>query len=112
MVYVEENHVSVNEDVILVKKELADESLLTGKLIFDAMTGPSPSGAPIIDQVQTLTSPSGSTTVIQPGEETNYVFHDTRYALILDWEKQISRLVKWVHSSSISGCKSRGAFPT
>lgn len=102
MVYVEENHVIVNEDVIQIKKELNDENLITAKIIFDVMSGPSPSGAPVSNTVQTMTSPSGNQTTVQPGEEPTYAFRDSRYAVLVDWEKQTSRLTKWINSASFS----------
>jgi len=102
MIYVEENRVIVNEDVVQIKKELDEENLLTGKLIFDVMSGPSPSGAPVSSKMQTMTSPSGNQKIIPPGEEPTYSFRDTRNAILVDWESQTSRLTKWIHSASLS----------
>jgi len=102
LLYVEENRVTVNEDVVSLSKEIDDDEFVSGKFIFDVMSGPSPNGAPKSSKPQIMTTPSGQQVVVPADSLPTYEFLDTRYAMLWDWEKPLSRLFKTTNSFSVS----------
>lgn len=102
LLYVEENRVTVNEDVVSLKKEIDDDEFVSGKFIFDVMSGPSPNGAPESSKLQTMTTPSGRQIIVPSDSLPTYEFLDTRYAMLWDWEMPISRLLRTTSSFSVS----------
>ena len=102
MLYVEEDRVTVNEDVLFLKKEIDDNEFISAKFIYDVMSGPSPSGAPESSKDQIITTPSGRVINIPSGAVPTYAFLDTRYAMLLDWEAAKSRLLRVTNSFSLS----------
>jgi hypothetical protein len=89
-----DSRVSAIEPVVSARKEFADEHYLNLKLVVDALTGSTPSGALPSNSVQTFTRPSGNGSyTIQPGElPLDDTFHDTRVALSANWEQPLSDL--------------------
>ncbi len=87
-----DSRVSAVEPVVSARKEFADEHYLNLKLVVDALTGATPSGALPSNSVQTFTRPSGNGSyTIQPGElPLDNTFHDTRVALSANWEQPLS----------------------
>jgi len=102
LLYVEEGRVTVNEDVIALRKEIDDDEFISGKFIFDVMSGPSPNGASESSKPQTMTTPSGQQVIIASDVLPTYDFLDTRYAMLLDWEKPLSRILRATSSMSLS----------
>jgi hypothetical protein len=85
--YSETDRVSAIEPVFSARRELADDGLLDLKIVFDALTGASASGALPSSQVQTFTRPSGNGYYdIQPGETPlDDTFRDTRGSFTASW---------------------------
>lgn len=79
---------------LLMRRLFADDKILSVGLVYDSLTGASPSGAIPQDQVQTFTRPSGEDTYsVAPGElPLDDTFLDTRYALTATWQQPIGRL--------------------
>ena len=103
LIYHEAGRVTVNETDLLLKHELRDDEYLTAKVVFDVMSGVSPSGAAkIVGDVQTITSPSGQKTYIQNEEIPTFSFSDMRSALTLGWLKPLFRLFKLNVDSTVS----------
>jgi len=100
MIYSEEGRVMVNEDVLEVTLDLGDEESITGRYIFDTMSGASHNGLPKLNTAQTVTSPSGAT--VTTTDEPTFAFQDTRHSVSVDWVKPITRLLKSTNSAAIS----------
>lgn len=79
---------------VLAKRLFADDKILSLGLVYDSLTGASPSGAIPQDEVQTFTRPSGEAVYsAAPGElPLDDTFLDTRYALTAGWQQPIGRL--------------------
>lgn len=79
---------------LLARRLFADDKVLSLGLVYDSLTGASPSGAIPQDEVQTFTRPSGDAVYsVAPGElPLDDTFLDTRYALTAGWQQPIGRL--------------------
>lgn len=81
--YSEVDRVTTIEPVISTSKTFDDNSVVSFRLVVDALTGASPNGAAPSDQIQTFTRPSGSGSYQASAGETplDDTFHDTRVSL-------------------------------
>lgn len=79
---------------VLARRLFADDKVLSLGLVYDSLTGASPSGAIPQDEAQTFTRPSGNAVNSgAPGElPLDDTFLDTRYALTVGWQQPIGRL--------------------
>ncbi len=88
-----DGRVTAIEPVINGRKEIADGEMVNIKLVLDALTGASPTGAKIDTTTpQTFTTPSGNAdTVTTVAGETplDDTFHDTRVAVSGSWEMPV-----------------------
>jgi len=102
--YSETDRVTAIEPVINVKRHFGDEKALNLKLVIDALTGASATGATPSDQVQTFTRPSGNGSYTTSSGETplDDTFKDTRVALSAQWEQPIGRDYKISVGSNVS----------
>ena len=68
-----------------------EEDILSLNLGVDALTGASPSGVATTTSVQTITSPSGNSTITHPANELplDDTFKDTRVSGSLSWDQSI-----------------------
>lgn len=87
--YAEADRVSLWEPVIRLRKDLGDDSFVNFRLVVDALTGSSASGAIATGSAQTFTTPSGNSTYTTNANETplDPTFLDTRVAINADWEQ-------------------------
>jgi hypothetical protein len=88
----------------LARKELREDSFLDLTLVFDSLTGASPSGAVPSTEVQTFTRPSGEGqyTVAAGEQPLDDTFLDTRTALSATWEWPVTRLARLSVGASMS----------
>jgi hypothetical protein len=100
--YSEQGRVSVVEPLVRLKRDLSNSRSLTGKVMFDVITGASPTGASPTNQVQTITSASGNTQQVTTGIVPVKRFRDHRAALNLDYEQPIFRSLKVTAGGEIS----------
>lgn len=101
--YTEKDRVHITEPTVHLKKALADDEFLTVRVVFDSMSGASPSGATITNKPQTFTSPSGnSVDTIAAGKFPTRSFTDTRYAIGADWEKSLGRMTRNILTGNLS----------
>jgi hypothetical protein len=79
---------------LLARRLFADDKILSLGLVYDSLTGASPSGAIPQDEVQTFTRPSGDAVYTVPAGELplDDTFLDTRYALTAGWQQPLGRL--------------------
>jgi hypothetical protein len=79
---------------VLARRLFPDDRILSLGLAVDSLTGATPSGAIVHDELQTFTRPSGDSVYsTQPGElPLDDTFLDTRYALTASWQQPIGRL--------------------
>jgi hypothetical protein len=77
-----------------IKRAFEGDRALDITLSVDSLTGASPTGAVPTDSVQTFTRPSGNGNYqISAGElPLDNTFHDTRYALAVNWTQPIGDL--------------------
>jgi hypothetical protein len=109
--YSEQGRVSVFEPVIGLKRDLTNGRSLAAKVIFDVMTGASPTGATPSDKVQTVTSASGNSQQVRSGVVPLGPFKDHRAAVELDYEQPLARTLKVAvggHLSQETDYASRG----
>ena len=92
--YSEFDRVSLAEGVVNLSKVLDEHRTLSGRVVFDALTGASANGALPSDRAQTFTSPSGeSSYTVQPGDTPlDKSFRDTRIAFSGNLQQQLDRL--------------------
>jgi hypothetical protein len=91
LAYSEQDRVSAVEAVIAGQKDFGDEHIFSGKLVVDALTGASASGAVAQPGVQTFTRPSGNGQYqIAAGDlPLDDTFHDTRVQLNGQWTQPV-----------------------
>lgn len=89
--YGETDRVSAAEAVIAAQKDFGDEHIFSGKLVIDALTGASASGAVVQPNVQTFTRPSGNGQYqINAGDvPLDDTFHDTRVQINGQWTQPL-----------------------
>ena len=105
MYYGEEDRVQAVEGIADVQKAFGDESTLDMKLVVDALTGASASGAVPQGQVQTFTRPSGNGEYQIAAGETplDDTFQDTRVQLSGNWTEVLSPI--WTVNGGVYGSK-------
>lgn len=91
--YSETDRVQAVEPVIAVRRYFDTDRILSGKLVFDALTGASPNGAVPSSMPQTYTraSGNGSYTVGSGEIPLDDTFRDTRVALSSQWQQPLGR---------------------
>jgi hypothetical protein len=92
--YSEQGRVSVVEPLFRLKHDFTNGRSLTGKVVFDVITGASPTGATPSDQVQTVTSASGNSQQQTRGIVPVKNFRDHRESLDLEYEQPLARTLK------------------
>jgi hypothetical protein len=94
--YAEPSRVSAFEGVLEGRHEFTGERTGSFKLVYDALTGASASGAVPSRQVQTFTRPSGrGSYTVTPGDTPlDDTFHDTRVAGSGNFSIPLGRLVR------------------
>ncbi|MEC9407093.1 MAG: DUF3570 domain-containing protein [Pseudomonadota bacterium] len=87
--YSETDRVSAVEPVISATRNFANDKKLNLKLVYDALTGASPSGAVPSSQVQTYTRPSGQGSYTTAAGEIplDDTFRDSRIAVSGGWSQ-------------------------
>ena len=93
LIYSETDRVSAVEPVVAISKDLGDDNILSMKLVVDALTGASATGAVPSQNIQTFTRPSGKGSFNTPANETplDDTFRDSRSAFSLSLETPIDR---------------------
>ncbi|WP_416308620.1 DUF3570 domain-containing protein [Neptunicella sp. SCSIO 80796] len=102
--YGETDRVTAVETVLNASKDFGDQHIFNGKIVVDALTGASASGAVAQPEVQTFTRPSGKGQYQIKASETplDDTFHDTRVQIDAQWTQPIlpeTRLSSGVHVS-------------
>lgn len=92
--YGEKSRAKVVEPAVRLTRLFASGVTLSGQLVYDVITGASPTGARPAGGVQTITTPSGGTSVTQAGALPLTSFHDKRLAYDLDWGQPVGALFK------------------
>ncbi len=94
--YTEKDRVDAVEPVINATRIFDDGAKLNVKFVLDSLTGASPNGATISDQIQTFTRPSGRGGYVTPAGELplDDTFKDTRSALSANYEFSLNRLTR------------------
>lgn len=83
MYYTEEDRIDVRSYVVDTRRRIGEEEFVTAKLVYDSITGASPTGA---TYVQTSTSSSGSAPMGN--------FAETRKAIAATWERPVADLTR------------------
>jgi hypothetical protein len=101
--YQESDRIQIVEPVISASKTLQNGTLLTLRGVADTVTGASPNGATPSAVAQTFTSPSGESSYTTPAGETPLrEVEDLRLSLGVEWEKELSRMVRNTLGAGIS----------
>lgn len=87
--YDEKDRVSAFEPVISMKRDLNETDTQSMKLVLDALTGSSATGAVPSTQAQTFTRPSGNGRFTTPANETplDDTFRDSRAQFNMNWDQ-------------------------
>lgn len=88
----------------IAQRVWSDEGTITLGVQVDSLSGASPTGAILLEQVQTITQPSGNaSTISQPGElPIDDTFQDTRAALTASVSNSLSSTSRYTSGLSIS----------
>ncbi|MBL4711044.1 MAG: DUF3570 domain-containing protein [Gammaproteobacteria bacterium] len=101
--YKEDNRVTVNKLVGTAKGYVSPTDTASIKVVFDSMTGATPSGAVKTNSPLTTTGASGGTGV---GGSTNAAalsqFDDTRVGVSLDWQHEYNRTFNIIYNGAFS----------
>lgn len=91
--YGETERVSLIEGVFAANKDFGDEHIFSGKVVVDALTGASATGAVAQPSVQTFTRPSGNGQYQTAAGDTplDDTFKDTRVQLNAQWTQPIMK---------------------
>lgn len=102
--YSEQDRVSLVEPVVRMKKQLGQDESIAVKLVIDALTGSSPSGAVPSTAPQTFTSPSGNDTYTTPANKLplDPSFLDARVAVSFDWARPLAAERRIVYTGHVS----------
>jgi len=89
-----DNRVKVYSVALMARRLFADDNTLTLGLTVDTLTGATPFGIAPMDVAQTVTRPSGNSTVIAPANGLPIYdgFRDSRVAVNASWKQPIGRL--------------------
>ncbi|MDM7914291.1 MAG: DUF3570 domain-containing protein [Candidatus Eisenbacteria bacterium] len=104
LVYSESKRVTTVETVVNLSKELRAGRILTGQVVFDALTGASPNGATPAGRVQTFTRPSGQGSYQVAAGQTplDHTFQDTRFAGSIHYDVPLSAMSRVVYGAGLS----------
>ena len=105
MYYGEQDRVQAIEGITNVQKAFGDNSLLDVKLVWDALTGASASGAVAQNSAQTFTRPSGNGeyTINAGDTPLDDTFRDARVQLSGNWTEILTS--QWTISGGLYGSK-------
>lgn len=107
--YSEADRVTVVAPSVSASQTTKSGDVITLRSIFDSVTGASPNGAVPTSTPQTFTSPSGKSSYTSPAGETPMRdITDTRVVFGIDWDNELSRLVR--HTLSANMSKERDYF--
>lgn len=92
MYYGEPDRVTAYEGIALITYTPEEEEALVIKLVYDSLTGASPSGAVPQSSPQTFTTPSGNATydIDSNAPTLDDTFLDTRYQLAMQWQQPLT----------------------
>jgi hypothetical protein len=85
--YGEQGRTQVYEPSVRATRLFGDGQSITAQVVFDAITGASPSGALPSGDIQTTTTPSGRESTVAAGRIPTAKFQDRRFGLDADWQK-------------------------
>ncbi|MDH5300793.1 MAG: DUF3570 domain-containing protein [Gammaproteobacteria bacterium] len=88
--YAEENGISVNENILQLRKEISESDSISVLLQHDTMTGSSPSGAIADGHLYTTTTASNKTVQVSANETPHVPFADEHYNTNLSWDHKFS----------------------
>ena len=113
--YSEKTRAKVVEPAVRLTRLFASGTTLSGQVVYDVITGASPTGARPAGGLQTITTPSGGTQVVQAGSLPLTSFHDKRWAYDLDWGQPVGTLFNAstnLHYSKEKDYQSKGVSET
>ena len=102
--YGETDRVQLTEAVLQATKSFSDDSIFTGKLVVDALTGASATGAVAQPYVQTYSRPSGKGAYTIGANETplDDTFRDTRVQASANWQQPFATDYRYNVGGNIS----------
>ena len=101
--YSEADRVTVIAPTVSAGTTTDSGDIFTLRAIYDSLTGASPNGASPTNTAQAFTSPSGeSNYTTQAGDTPLRDLTDTRVVLGIDWESELSRLMRHTLTANVS----------
>ena len=102
--YSEKDRVDVIEPTLIARRDLGDDEYLNLQLVYDSLSGATPTGAAPASHAQTFSTPSGNSSYsVAAGEQPRRKFSDVRGSLSLGWDKPLDRLTRLQLGAHISG---------
>ncbi len=101
--YKEQDRINVFKSVLDYKRNLDTDESFSIRLSIDSLTGSTPNGAVSSVNPQTFTSPSGgSPNYVDPNQQPQDKFEDTRYSVGINYENQATSIFKYVLGGNFS----------
>lgn len=98
-----EDRVSVKKAVIDVSGKIAERDKIALKVVFDTMTGATPTGGVETSPIVSVSGVSGAGGFTAMGAATALApFDDTRLAVNADWERELSSTFRMTNGAAIS----------
>lgn len=100
-----DDRVTVNKAIMKLSGDITDDDRATATLVFDTMSGSTPSGTvrSKTSAINSITNASGASTNISGSTAPDKVeFRDTRLGFSFDWDHNQSRLLKVKYGGNIS----------
>ena len=105
LLYGEQNRADVLEPTVRVTRTFATGHSFGFGLVYDVITGASPTGAVPSGQVQTTTSASGTTSTVAAGAVPTTSFNDKRWAIDGEARLPVTRLLASTLAGHVSSEK-------
>ena len=111
LVYSESDRVTTVAPQVNIRKTINEYNSINASVIYDTVTGSSPTGEVPYGNIQTVTSPSGNISTVSADTRPSLSFEDSRVALAANWKHIFSRrltLTGGINASSEEDYESSG----
>lgn len=104
LTYIEsDDRVTVEKFIVNVGGNISDGDRLKMDVVFDTMTGSTPTGGVQASTIQSVTGTSGSGGFTAGGQATALApFDDTRLAVKVDWDRELNRSSRTIYGAAVS----------
>lgn len=94
MRYEEPDYISVDTYMAFLSGNISDDDTISIGLVFDTLTGATPTGALMGDEFTSVSGVSGGSVSTDGGSNGKVTFDDTRLAVDATWTRELERLMR------------------